>query len=363
MDVPSAKGHLVKARVPAAVVAGLISVLVFAACGSAQGRAPRGQTAGSAAVASSSAVAASPGASGAARIRTAPCGTETGETVARTVGSAAMRIYANELASVEVTNDRHQVEGYAPLLSALESNNQAAVKQAVTRLVYSHTHVVRLRVTRSGHLLADVGGPYIIAPVHGALRRNGRTLAQYVLSVQDDLGYVKLVSRFIGVPLALSESGHTLPIEGALTGPASIPDHGPVSYRGASYQAFSFTARAFPAGVLRVSLLAPMQEVQSRESCAAVRLTELRRMGEHMWQRFTYTGASIPSFVELASHLTGAQVYVRAGTHLIAGSALPGPSKLPAHGAIRYRGAGYSVESFPVHSSAGQATVYLLARP
>ena len=187
------------------------------------------------------------------------CGSEAAETLARTAGQVAMRIYANELASSEVFNDKRQVERYGPLLSALESRNRAAIVAAVTSLVYSHTHVVRLRVTRGREVLADVGGPQILAPVGGPLRRNGNTLGHYVLSVQDDLGYVKLVTRFTGVSLVLRAGSRILPVEGAVTpGPASIPAHGPVAYRGGTYEAFSLDAQAFPNGPLRISLLVPV---------------------------------------------------------------------------------------------------------
>ena len=81
----------------------------------------------------------------------------------------------------------------------------------MTSLVYSHTHIVRLRVTRGGTVLADVGGPYIIAPVSGLLRVHGRTVARYVLSVQDDLGYVKLETRYIGFPLLLRRGAQRIP--------------------------------------------------------------------------------------------------------------------------------------------------------
>ena len=47
-------------------------------------------------------------------------------------------------------------------------------------------------------------------------------------------------------------------VEGTLSpGPASVPNRGVVSYGGRSYQAYSFTAEAFPSGPLRVSLLIP----------------------------------------------------------------------------------------------------------
>jgi hypothetical protein len=38
-------------------------------------------------------------------------------------------------------------------------------------------------------------------------------------------------------------------------GPVTVPDRGTVSYRGHTYQAYSFMATAFPSGPLRISLL------------------------------------------------------------------------------------------------------------
>src|SRR5437588_552167 len=100
-----------------------------------------------------------------------PCGAAAPETLVRTVGLVATRIYANELSSSEVFSDKRQVESFAPLLSALASGNRAGVREAVKSLVFSHTHVVRLRVTRGGEVIADVGGPEILTPASGSLRR------------------------------------------------------------------------------------------------------------------------------------------------------------------------------------------------
>src|SRR3989440_9550471 len=186
----------------------------------------------------------------------APCGAAGAEVLARSAGLVATRIYAGELAGSETRSDQRQVEGFTPLLNAVAGGNRAAIREAVVSLVYSHTHVVRLRVTHGSSVLADVGGPYILAPVGGALRMHGRTIGHYQLSVQDDVGYVKLATRFIGAPLLMRAGSHPVPVEGLLTpGPASIPAHGPVTYRHTLYEAFSFNARAFPSGPLRISLL------------------------------------------------------------------------------------------------------------
>src|ERR1700726_1474853 len=137
-----------------------------------------------------------------------PCGSATSATIAGVDESVARRIYVAELRGYEVRADIAHIAGSAELLAALGGSNQQAVYAAVHRIVYTpHWHIVRLRVVRNGQVLADVGGPDIIAPVSGVLRVKGRGVGSFVMSVQDDLGYTKLVSRFIGVPIDLFRAG------------------------------------------------------------------------------------------------------------------------------------------------------------
>jgi hypothetical protein len=350
----------VKNRLPFAAVGLLLPLGALAACGSAQSRSADGQPLNvqHATVASAvrTAVASAPS--------TAPsCGPQAAETLARTAGQVAMRIYALELASREVSSDKRQVETYGPLLSALEGGNRTAIGEAVTSLVFSHTHVVRLRVTRGSQVLADVGGPQILAPVHGTIRRNGRVLGHYVLSVQDDLGYIKLVTRFIGVPLVLSAGSHALSIEGAVSpGPPAIPTHGAVSYRGKQYQAFSFAAQAFPSGGLRISLLVPVSGSPSTQTCFAIKVGELGRVAERISRRFRLEPSNFGSYIKATGPLTGGLIYIRSGSHQLAGSSQPGPAHLPNDGSVRYRGSSYGVSSFTAPSRAGQVRIYQLIR-
>jgi hypothetical protein len=350
----------VKNRIPFAVVSLLMPLATLTACGSTKGSSTSGQQLDSRPATVASAVR--------RPVRAAPatsqaCGAVAAETLARTAGLVATRIYAFELASPEVSKDKRQVESYGPLLSALEAGNSAAISEAVTSLVYSHTHVVRLRVTRGSKVLADVGGPQILAPVGGTLRRNGRTLGHYVLSVQDDLGYVKLVTRFIGVPLVLSAGSHALNIEGAVSpGPAAIPTHGAVSYNGNGYQAFSLPAQAFPSGGLRIAILVPVPGSLSRQSCSAIKVAELGRVAERVSHRFSLGASNFGSYIKATAPLTGGLIYIRAGSHQLAGSSHPGPAKLPSQGRVKYRGSRYGVSSFTAASGAGQVRIYQLIR-
>jgi hypothetical protein len=281
--------------------------------------------------------------------------------LARAAGSAARRIYRQELASTGVRADQNQVEGYAPLLRALASENHAAIREAVTNLVFSHTHIVRLRVISRKGMLTDVGGPYIIAPVAGTLRLHGHSVGRYVLSVQDDLGYVKLESRYVGAPIVLHMGTRRLPIEGtAAITPAGLPAVAPVSYRGSSFEAFSFDARAFPTGILHVTLLVPTSHVKATTSCDAIAAAELGQVGQRIWTRYALASAPSAAYVRAIANLTGGMAYVREGAHLIAGSSRRAPRALPQEGTAQYRGLTYRVSSFPVRVAARTARVYLL---
>lgn len=291
------------------------------------------------------------------------CGAAAAATAASTAGSVAERIYQQELNSAEVIADRRQVEENGPLLDALAARETAAVTAAVSKLVYSGTHIVRLRVMAQGRVLADVGGPYIIAPVSGTLRLGGRTVGRYVLSVQDDLGFVKLETRFIGVPLLLLTDEHRIPVEGTLVpGPAQIPPDGPVTLGGVDYQTYSFTASAFPEGTLTVRMLIPSAVVSSAASCLSIKATELQRISRTSWERFAAIGAPAASYVLNNGGLTGTLTYVRSGSHQLAGTTTPGPARLPVLGVVSYRGTSYEVRSFASTLDGAPVRVYLLVR-
>jgi hypothetical protein len=295
--------------------------------------------------------------------RATPCGAAAPEALARAAGVVAQRIYAGELAGAETRSDQRQVEDFTPLLSAVAAGERGAVNEAVTSLVFSHTHVVRLRVTRGGNVLADVGGPYILAPVGGSLRFHGQTVGHYLLSVQDDLGYVKLETRFIGAPLLMRQGSHPVPVEGLLApGPASIPAHGPVSYRHVGYEAYSFNASSFPSGPLRISLLLHGASSLSKRTCAQIRTAELGLVAQRIAARYALSPSNFASYMKLTTGLTGALLYIRSGSHQLAGSTHPGPAHLPKSGSVTYRGVRYGVASFGIGTSAGFARVYALAR-
>lgn len=297
-----------------------------------------------------------------ARGQAAPaCGARAGEVLATSAGLVAERIYSAEARSSETASDKRQIEGNAALLNAVASGEGAAIKAAVHTLVYSHTHIVRLRVSRGSTLLADEGGPYILAPISGRLRAHGKEIGHFVFSVQDDLGYVKLVARFIGAPLVLRTDSGNVPVEGLLSpGPDTIPDHGPVSYRGTTYEAYSFKAQAYPSGRLRVSLLLGVTAALQAKTCDQIKAGELGLVAQRISRRFTLSRSSYPGYIKLVHTMTDGLVYVRSGSRTLAGSFRQTPAKLPDSGAVRFHGVSYEATSFTAPASGGSVRVHVL---
>ena len=221
------------------------------------------------------------------------CGPATAATIAGVDDSVAQRIYAGELSGRELGADVAHVTGSAELLTALDSADQRAVYAAVHALVYTpHWHIVRLRVLQHGRVLADVGGPDIIAPISGTLRFKGRTVGSFVMSVQDDLGYVKLVSRFIGVPIDLYRAGSF--VMGTLQPPppASVSSGESLAIGQSDYQAALLSTTAFPAGTLKVTLFvpAPASTLAARSCCVRAPGGMEQRRPPHRRSRHTALG-------------------------------------------------------------------------
>lgn len=268
-----------------------------------------------------------------------PCGAATAGTLAAVQTTVAERIYGGELHGTETRQDQARVSSYAPLLAALQDGSRAQVAEAVAALVYKpHWHIVRLRVLRGDSVLGDVGGPDVLAPVSGTLRAHGRTLGRYVLSVQDDLGYLKLVTRFLADPLDLYR-GSSLVMG---SGPRARAANGTtVRLGGASYLVRDIALGAFPSGPLQAVLFVPA--APRRESCAAVTLAAWGSVARHVEARLAPIASHYEDLASVLRTVSGGQVFVRAGSRrLVAG----GPRRLPDSGTVRWAGRRWPVYSW-----------------
>jgi hypothetical protein len=191
------------------------------------------------------------------------CGTSTQDTLVNTLSRVAALIYAGEEGPHALLQVRRAQQDSA-LLEAVAASNPVAARQAVVGLVYDHSHIVRLRVIAAGgHLLADVGGPYVLAPVRAPLRLHGKRIGELVLSIQDDEGYLRLARRLIGLDVLMyMNPTHPKLVKNSLGhgvgGFSSVPASGLFIYHGHTFRVFTLNARAFPSGPLRISAFVPI---------------------------------------------------------------------------------------------------------
>ncbi|HEY3864802.1 MAG TPA: hypothetical protein VGL54_01780 [Solirubrobacteraceae bacterium] len=191
------------------------------------------------------------------------CGASTQDTLVNTLSRVAALIYAGEggpHALIQVHSAQHN----SALLKAVAERNPVAARKAVVGLVYDHSHIVRLRVSAGAHLLADVGGPYVLAPVRAPLRLHGKRIGELELSIQDDEGYLRLARRLVGLDVLMYMNPTTHPelvknsLGPGVGGYSSVPASGTYDYRGHTFRVFTLDARAFPAGTLRIRVLIPI---------------------------------------------------------------------------------------------------------
>jgi hypothetical protein len=190
-------------------------------------------------------------------VATTPAPSAAASVPADTLVQVAQRIYNQEVAgSVGRANVRRIARDPA-LLRALGGGGNGAVRAAALReLFLPGKHVVRVQVTRGGRTLVDVGGRFVVGGVGGQLHGGGsRSLGLLEISMQDVLGYRKLVHRMTGAQIVVrGRPGH---VETSLPAAArvSLPSSGTVSLQGRTYVVRQFQERGFGGEQLRVWLL------------------------------------------------------------------------------------------------------------
>jgi hypothetical protein len=182
------------------------------------------------------------------------CGASAQDTLVNTLRRVARLIYAGEGGRHAFTQV-HRVQHDQQLLRAVAARNPAATRRAVEHLL--HEHVVRLRVSAGGRLLSDVGGPFVLAPVHAPLHLNGRRIGGIELSIQDDEGYKRLTGRLAGLNVLMYMNSRL--VKNSLgPAPGTVPASGTYRYRGRTFRVYTLHAQAFPSGPLRIAVLIPI---------------------------------------------------------------------------------------------------------
>ena len=170
---------------------------------------------------------------------------------ADTLAGVAKRIYHQEAGGAVGHAAVKRIARDRALLAALGSDNPAALRAAALRQLFNPgKHVVRLSVVRGGRTLTNVGGAFVVAPA--TLRLRGDILEA---SMQDVIGYVKLVHRLTGAQVVVRGApGH---VESSLAAAAhtALPAAGSATLAGRVYTVRSFREPGFAGEPLEVWIL------------------------------------------------------------------------------------------------------------
>jgi len=183
-------------------------------------------------------------------------GTSAGQIRVDTLAQVAQRIYAHEHARVVAAKTIKHLRSEPALIRALESGNKRKIRAEARKPVLGHE--VRIRVVRGSQVLMDAGLPNVVQAAQAELRApDGTDLGLVQVSIQDLIGFVKLVDRETGTRMVVRDrNGH---VETAFKAAANrpLPQSGKVKIRGSSYWVRGFQEGDFVGRPLQVWVLDP----------------------------------------------------------------------------------------------------------
>jgi hypothetical protein len=197
----------------------------------------------------------------------APAATTTPEPTATTRTAAvspmtavARRQYASEIHGGAAFGALHRVGRDEVLLRTLQSGNVSATRAYVQRefqAVWYHFHVSRMRILQGSRVVVETGVPFVVAPVQMTLHGpGGRTLGTLQVSIQDEIGFVRLMHRHHPVEVVVRGQlpGHVRSSLPAAT-QVKLPSSGSVTIAGQRYRVSSFHQKAWDNEPVTISIL------------------------------------------------------------------------------------------------------------
>jgi hypothetical protein len=174
--------------------------------------------------------------------------------------AVARRQYSAEIHGGAALGALHAVGRDPVLLRTLQSGNVSATRAYVQRqfqVVWYHLHVSRMRIVQGSRVVVETGVPFVVAPVQMTLHgRGGRALGTLQVSIQDQIGFVRLMHRHHPVEVVVrgQQPGH---VRSSLPAAAQVnlPSAGSVTIAGQRYRVSSFHEKAWDNEPVTVSIL------------------------------------------------------------------------------------------------------------
>jgi hypothetical protein len=205
----------------------------------------------------SAALGLSPGAvqSAPPRLTSARCPSGSAATHIHAVLRAARYRYSQERVGLAVHVAFRRIEHDGTLMRALRAGDLRTARARADQLLIGH--VVRIRIRSGSRVLVDANPTsFAVGGTLHSLRSRGRTFGQMEVSIQDVIGFIKLVHKYDGGDAVVRGSRGQARTSLA-TLPGRLPSSGCVSISGRRYAVGSFAERGFANERLTIWVLAP----------------------------------------------------------------------------------------------------------
>jgi hypothetical protein len=177
--------------------------------------------------------------------------------------AAAQTIYHGETQGPKLLEQLGRLARDPVLLSALARGDATAAQSEADAQLYStlnHTaHVTRIAVLRGSRVLVNAtinaNGVFVCAPGFRVLRLHGRPLGTLLVSIQDVVGFVKLIHRLVHVQALVRGAGGLVRTSLPAAAQVALPASGRVTIASRSYLVRSFGEVGWGGEPLRVWVL------------------------------------------------------------------------------------------------------------
>jgi hypothetical protein len=177
--------------------------------------------------------------------------------------AVAKHVYGNEINGGRVHRDLQLVAEDQALLADLSSGALGAAQAEAYRRMTSNPkeHITRVSVTRGRRTLVNAvwngNGSFVVAPLRQPLDSGGREIGTLLVSVQDVVGYVRLVHLYTGAQVVVRGSSGQVRASLATAVHAPLPSSGYATIGGRRYAVRSFRVSGWGGELLTVWVLEP----------------------------------------------------------------------------------------------------------
>ncbi len=160
--------------------------------------------------------------------------------------AVAKHLYYNEIYGPRVHHGLRFVEGDSSLTELLAQQRYSEAQNVAYRLMVGNPirHITRISFVHNGREVINAtwnrNGTFVSAPLSKVLRVKGRTIGTLLVSVQDIVGYVKLITRFSPAQAVVRGASGQVRTSLPAAARVSLPSSGSVTIAGVSYLVESF---------------------------------------------------------------------------------------------------------------------------